>query len=199
MFDDVDPVLVFNPGGNIDLGENHDHEHNNNKCDKCKKCCCFWGGVANKKNRSAKWANYLDKCKTPNPCKYSKPTQKTLFKNKSSVMEKAHIAAHSHRGWRSVSWARFQLEQKTNRYRNKQITRGNLFNPPITRCGNYQNGLTLEQFQEKLSVPVLLASQPNSCKRDAVIPVENRREYNIERPDPTATNLFTSIQQIYIS
>ena len=48
-------------------GEHHDST-------KCKKdCCCCRKLVANKKNIGAKWANYLDKCKTPNPCKLSKP------------------------------------------------------------------------------------------------------------------------------
>jgi hypothetical protein len=174
-------------------GEHHDST-------KCKKdCCCCRKLVANKKNIGAKWANYLDKCKTPNPCKLSKPIQKTLFKNKSSIMEKAHLAANSHRGWRSVSWARFQLEQKTNKYRNKQISQGDLFTPPTTRCGNSNNGLTLEQFQEQLSIPLLLASQKNSCRKDAIIPLDDRREYNIERSDITKTNLFSSVQQIYIS
>ena len=95
----------------------------------CRKACCN-----NKKNVGAKWANYLDKCKTINPCKNAMPIQPIISNNESSKIMKSRITQHSHRGWRRVSWSKFKLEQQTKSFKTKIIGKSDLFNPGKTRC-----------------------------------------------------------------
>jgi SMC interacting uncharacterized protein involved in chromosome segregation len=116
---------------------------------KKEKHCCE-NLIANKKNVGAKWANYLDKCKVVDPCQKIRPTTQTLFKNESKKMTQAYLTQHSHRGWRKVSWSRFQLERKTKTFQNKTIGKTDLFNPPVTRCKKTNNNLTLDQLQKDI-------------------------------------------------
>ena len=118
---------------------------------KKEKCCCK-KIVANKKNVGAKWANYLDKCKVVDPCRKIRPTTQTLFRNESKKMAQSYIAQHSHRGWRKVSWARFQLERKTKAFQNKTIGKTDLFNATVTRCNKITvtNDLTLDQIKKDI-------------------------------------------------
>lgn len=113
------------------------------------KHCCE-NLIANKKNVGAKWANYLDKCKVVDPCQKIRPTTQTLFKNESKKMTQAYLTQHSHRGWRKVSWSRFQLERKTKTFQNKTIGKTDLFNTTVTRCKKTTatNNLTLDQLQK---------------------------------------------------
>ena len=126
---------------------NHDKLCKNKK----EKCCCK-KIVANKKNVGAKWANYLDKCKVLDPCKKTRPTTQTLFRNESKKMAQSYIAQHSHRGWRKVSWSRFQLEKKTKTFQNKTIGKTDLFHTTVTRCKKTTatNNLTLDQLQKDI-------------------------------------------------
>lgn len=118
---------------------------------KKEKCCCE-NLIANKKNVGAKWAKYLDKCKADDPCKKIRPTTQTLFKNESNKMAQAYLTQHSHRGWRKVSWSRFQLERKTKNFQKKTIGKTDLFNPPVPRCKNTSNNdLTLNKLQKDLN------------------------------------------------
>jgi len=114
------------------------------KYSSCKEKACCMKIIANKKNIGAKWAKYLDTCKTINPCKNTVPVPPKAFTNKSSKMEKSYIAQHSHRGWRKVSWSRFKLEQKTKSFKTTTIGKSDLFYPGTTRCGKNAtgNGLT---------------------------------------------------------
>ena len=124
---------------------NHDKLCKNKK----EKCCCK-KIVANKKNVGAKWANYLDKCKVVDPCKKTRPTTQTLFRNESKKMAQSYIAQHSHRGWRKVSWSRFQLEKKTKTFQNKTIGKTDLFNTTVTRCKKTTTTNTLDQLQKDI-------------------------------------------------
>lgn len=124
---------------------NHDKLCKNKK----EKCCCK-KIVANKKNVGAKWANYLDKCKVLDPCKKTRPTTQTLFRNESKKMAQSYIAQHSHRGWRKVSWSRFQLEKKTKTFQNKTIGKTDLFHTTVTRCKKTTDNLTLDQLQKDI-------------------------------------------------
>jgi YesN/AraC family two-component response regulator len=124
---------------------NHDKLCKNKK----EKCCCK-KIVANKKNVGAKWANYLDKCKVLDPCKKTRPTTQTLFRNESKKMAQSYIAQHSHRGWRKVSWSRFQLEKKTKTFQNKTIGKTDLFHTTVTRCKKTNDNLTLDQLQKDI-------------------------------------------------
>ena len=109
--------------------------------------------ISNKKNVGAKWANYLDKCKTVNPCKNSRPTQPIISNNESSKIIKSRIAQHSHRGWRRVSWSRFKLEQQTKSFKAKIIGKSDLFYPGTTRCdiNSAVNNLTPDEIK---NIPV---------------------------------------------
>ena len=124
---------------------NHDKLCKNKK----EKCCCK-KIVANKKNVGAKWANYLDKCKVVDPCKKTRPTTQTLFRNESKKMAQSYIAQHSHRGWRKVSWSRFQLEKKIKTFQNKTIGKTDLFNTTVTRCKKTTTTNTLDQLQKDI-------------------------------------------------
>lgn len=75
-----------------------------NKCN-----CC----IVNKTIVPAKWVKQLNNCKKlEKPCKNAHTTHKVLFRNKSKKMENSYLATHSHRGWRTISWGRFQFEKQ---------------------------------------------------------------------------------------
>ena len=155
-----------------------------------KECECCVAQVANKKNVPALWAKNLDRCKTKNPCLNSRSIQQTLFKNKSKKMEQAHLAQHSHRGWRSVSWARFQLEKKTKTFRTKNINQGDLFYPAEKRCGKNP------EIGTQFTIQQVNALTPRKLRQDRKISCGNPSSEIIQNEELYTNDIVDSPQVV---